>query len=198
MLGPHHCPPCQLHTVLVLAPFRQMQWLLLRLVPSLDTDTERCLPWHPSKDVNNMVTLSVPASVEELIGSWLIINFINQQVIVQRFLCACSIPLGDQIKCENRMLLAQLCPTLRNPMDCSPPRSPVHGISQARRLEWVDFPFSRGIILTQGSNPGLLHCRQILYLLSHQGSPIHSIGWAVRTYFLSLSSFYIEHLLSYC
>ena len=45
----------------------------------------------------------------------------------------------------------------------------VHGILQARILEWVAFPFSRGIFPTQGLNPGLLHCRQILYQLSHQG-----------------------------
>ena len=41
----------------------------------------------------------------------------------------------------------------------------VHGIFQARILEWVDISFSRG------SSPGLLHCRLILYQLSHQGSP---------------------------
>ena len=46
----------------------------------------------------------------------------------------------------------------------------VHGILQARILEWVAFPFSRGS--SQGSNPGLLHFRQILYQLSHKGSPI--------------------------
>ena len=33
--------------------------------------------------------------------------------------------------------VAQSCPTLRDPMDCSPPGSSVHGISQARVLEWV-------------------------------------------------------------
>ena len=48
----------------------------------------------------------------------------------------------------------------------------VHGILQARILEWVAFPFSRGIFPTQGSNPGLLHCQWILYQLSHQGNPI--------------------------
>ena len=32
----------------------------------------------------------------------------------------------------------------------------------------------QGIFLTQGSNPGLLHCRQILYCLSHQGSPVEN------------------------
>ena len=38
----------------------------------------------------------------------------------------------------------QLCLTLCNPMDCSPPGSSVHGILQARILEWVAIPFSRG------------------------------------------------------
>ena len=46
------------------------------------------------------------------------------------------------------------------------------GFSQARILEWVAISFSRGIFLTQGSNPHLLHCRWILYHLSHQGSLI--------------------------
>ena len=46
----------------------------------------------------------------------------------------------------------------------------VHGILQARILEWVAFPFSRGIFLTQGLNSGLLQCRQILYQLSYEGS----------------------------
>ena len=62
-------------------------------------------------------------------------------------------------------LVAQLCPTLCDPLDCSPPDSSVHGILQARILEWVAIPFSRGIFPTQGSNPGLLHCREILYHL---------------------------------
>jgi len=45
----------------------------------------------------------------------------------------------------------------------------VHGILQARILEWVAFPFSGGIFPTQGSNPGLQHCGQILYQLSMDG-----------------------------
>ena len=42
------------------------------------------------------------------------------------------------------LLVAQLCPTLCNPMYCSLPRSSVHVISQARILEWVAISFSRG------------------------------------------------------
>ena len=38
----------------------------------------------------------------------------------------------------------QSCLTLCDPMDCSPPESSVHGISQARILEWVAISFSRG------------------------------------------------------
>ena len=68
-----------------------------------------------------------------------------------------------------RAPVAQSCPTLSNPVDRSPPGSSVHGISQARILEWVAIPFSRGIFPTQGPNLGLLHCRQVLYRLNHQG-----------------------------
>ena len=62
-----------------------------------------------------------------------------------------------------------------------PPGSSVHGILQARILEWGAMPW--GIIPTQESNPGLLHCRQIPYHLSQQESPatamhmfIHSLN----------------------
>ena len=58
-----------------------------------------------------------------------------------------------------------------DPMVCSLPSSSVHGILCARILEWVAIPFSRGIFPIQGSNPGLLHCRHILYHLNYQGSP---------------------------
>ena len=42
------------------------------------------------------------------------------------------------------VLVPQLCPTLCDPMDCSPSSSSVHGILQARILEWVAIHFSRG------------------------------------------------------
>ena len=42
------------------------------------------------------------------------------------------------------VLVAQLCLILCDPMDCSPPGSSIHGISQARILEWVAVAFTRG------------------------------------------------------
>ena len=47
----------------------------------------------------------------------------------------------------------------------------VHGLLQARTLEWGAFPFSRGSSQLMGRNPGLPQCRQILYQLSYEGSP---------------------------
>ena len=65
--------------------------------------------------------------------------------------------------------VAQSCLTLRDSMDCSLPGSSVHGIFQARVLEWVVIPFSRG-----SSQPRDLTCVSciggwILYHLSHLG-----------------------------
>ena len=42
------------------------------------------------------------------------------------------------------VLVAQSCPTICDPIDCSPPGSSVPGILQARKLKWVVIPFSRG------------------------------------------------------
>ena len=52
--------------------------------------------------------------------------------------------------------LLQLCLNLCDSIDCSLPDSSVHGILQARILEWVATPSSRGIFPTQGSNLCLL------------------------------------------
>ena len=65
-----------------------------------------------------------------------------------------------------KVKVAQSCLTLCDPMDYT-----VRGILQARILEWIAFPFSRGSSQPRDSNPGLPHRRQILYQLSHQGSP---------------------------
>ena len=67
---------------------------------------------------------------------------------------------------------AQSCLTLCDARDGSPPGSSVHGLSQARMLEWVVLPFSRGF--AQPRDRTCVSCigRWILYHLSHQGSPV--------------------------
>jgi len=69
------------------------------------------------------------------------------------------------------MLVTQLCLTLCDPMGYSPPASTVHGILQARILEWVAMPFSTGSYWPRNWIQVSPHCKQILYHLSYQGSP---------------------------
>ena len=66
--------------------------------------------------------------------------------------------------------VAQSYPARCDPMDRTPPGSSVHGIPQARILEWVAMPFSRGSSRPRNRTPGLRHYRETFYHLSHQGS----------------------------
>ena len=82
--------------------------------------------------------------------------------------------------------VAQACPTLCGSIDYT-----VHGILQARTLEGVAFPFSRGSSQPRDQNPGLPRCRQIPYQLSHQGSLIfvkYQLVIGVWVYFWTLNS----------
>ena len=67
--------------------------------------------------------------------------------------------------------VAQSCLTLCNPMDCSLSGSSVRGDSPGKNTGVRYHALLQGIVPTQGWNPGLLHFRQILHHLSHQGSP---------------------------
>ena len=68
-------------------------------------------------------------------------------------------------------LVAQLCLALCDPIDCSPSGFSVHGDSSGKNTGVGCHAFLQGIFPTQELNPDLLHCRWILYHLSHQGSP---------------------------
>ena len=70
-----------------------------------------------------------------------------------------------------KVKVTQSCPTLRDPMGYT-----VYGILQARRLVLGNFSLLQEIFPTQGLNPGLLHCRRIIYQLSHMGSPRIEVG----------------------
>ena len=126
------------------------------------------------------------------------IIFIIFQLLGNSHIWHCYTPLytvTDVCVCSKSL---QTCPTLSHAMDCSLPGSFVHGIFQARILEWSSHALLQGIFLsqrsnplllhllhwqadslpqapgkptpTQGRNPGSPHCRQILQL-SHKGIP---------------------------
>ena len=77
-------------------------------------------------------------------------------------------------------LAAQSCPTLCDPMDCSPPGSSVHGVLQATILEWVAMPFSKGssqprdqtLSRDQTCLLSLLHWQACSLLLALPGHPL--------------------------
>ena len=87
---------------------------------------------------------------------------------------------------------AQSCPTLCDPMDCSPPDSSVHGILQARILEWVAISFSRGSSQPRDWTRVSCICRQMLYPLSHQGSPNRRLALLITWTYMSCFSIKVE------
>ena len=86
-------------------------------------------------------------------------------------------------------LVAQMCPTFCDPMDCSQSGYSVHGNSPGKNTGVGCHVLLQGIFSTQGSDPVLLHCRQILYHLSHQGSP-RILEWVASLYPFSRGSFW--------
>ena len=78
------------------------------------------------------------------------------------------------------------CPTLCNPMDCSPPGSSVHRISQARILEWVAISYSRDL-----PDPGTKHIH-VLCLLSLAGGFFISVPPWKPYYIASFHNFCTE------
>ena len=79
----------------------------------------------------------------------------------------------------------QPCLSLCNPKDCSPPGSSVHGILQAKILEWVAIPSSRGSSWPRDrTHFSYISCtgRQILYHQHHLGSPYIIYTYVIRTH----------------
>ena len=95
-----------------------------------------------------------------------------------------SLPLETHLESESEV--TQSCPTLCDPMHCSPPGSSIHGIFQARVLEWVAISFSRGY-----SQPRdwtwVSHIEgQTLYHLNHQGSHLEDLLNQIAEHLLTL------------
>ena len=74
-----------------------------------------------------------------------------------------------------KVLVAQSCLTLCDPLAVAFQAPLSMGFSSQEYWSGLPFP-PPGDLPTQGSNPGLLHCRQIFYYLSHQGSPNSDFG----------------------
>ena len=102
-------------------------------------------------------TVACQASLS-FISSWSLLKLMSTELYTYVYACV-------------RAKLLQSCRALCSPMDCSPPGSSVHGNSPGKNTTVGYHVLLQGIFPTQGLNPGLPHCRQILYQLSFQGSP---------------------------
>ena len=119
------------------------QWVLRSLKWPLTCRPEMMVhqgsPPHPAKSLQSRPTLcnpidgsppgsSVPGILQARILEWVAISF--------------STAWKWKVKVKSESKVAQSCPSLSDPMDCSPPGSSVHGILQARVLEWGAIAFS--------------------------------------------------------
>ena len=120
-------------------------------------------PHQLSRGFRGPSTLTLPAGRRELCTGW----------------SASASSLGAALSCPQITLGLetprgpgrQSSPTLYDPTDCSPPGSSVLGILQTKNTGVGCHVLLQEILLTQGWNLGLPHCRQTLYLLSYQESP---------------------------
>ena len=84
--------------------------------------------------------------------------------------------VGPGVRCVRARTL-QSCPTLCNPMDCSPPGSSVHGFLQARILEWVAMPSCRGSSQPRDwTHVSYISCTGRWVLYHHLGCPWCKVG----------------------
>ena len=88
-------------------------------------------------------------------------------------------------------LVAQVYLTLCHSIHCCLPGSSVHGDSPGKNTRVGCHALHQGIFPTQGSNPGLLHCRRILYRVSYQGSPLFQKGH--KNHIFQVSCYHLQY-----
>ena len=101
------------------------------------------------------------------------------------------LPIWDWKKSES--VSPQSCPALCDPMDCSPPGCSVHGLLQARILEWVAISFSRGSSQLRDQTQVSCLAGRFFNHLSHQGSP-----WNWQGHLCHSPTHFFTHLTNIC
>ena len=92
--------------------------------------------------------------------------------------------LLQYMKVKSESEVTQSCLTLRDPMDCSPPGSSVHGIFQTRVLEWGDIAFSAPFLQRHSK---LYHVRIAIICFISAFPNVHFSFWVCYTYIYRLS-----------
>ena len=120
--------------------------LLMRTLLAVHAQHPWNLIWEPCFIYSVIVVLTFPSHVWLFVAPWTVTHQASLRDSPGKntglgchFLLQC-------MKVKSEIEVAQSCPTLSDPMDCSPPGSSVHGIFQARGLEWDDTAFSDVLI----------------------------------------------------
>ena len=98
-----------------------------------------CLPYEVRIVIREVVTKK---GTQRASGAWATLSFLIW--VVFTVVCLLCEHLYNIYACVHAKLLQSYSTLCDPPMDCSPPGSSVHGILQARILEWIAMPFSRG------------------------------------------------------
>ena len=104
------------------------------------------------------------------------------------------------MKVESESEVSESCPTLSDPMDCSPPGSSIHEIFQARVLEWGAIAFSRNDCIEPDNLQSSPYLKTTLFCLAGLFSflaSIMSIGVILRYFELLLFPFYFMVTLTF-
>ena len=106
-------------------------------------------------------------------------------------------PLGHRTpnSLDTACVHAQLCPTLRDSMDSRPPGSSVHGISQARTLEWVVISSSKGPSQTSTIKPASHALAGGFFTIEPSGKPFSRLHVIIKIHFYPHMNKTIWHLL---
>ena len=189
----HTCSPGYQSVWIMCNMFHSISWMLLRWLDSITDSMDMSLSklWEIMKGrEGHGLTCSSPWGHKESDTTWWLNNIWLHRVLVaaheifschlqtlscdMRTLCcmwtlSCGVG-SSSLCCAVLCLVAKSCLTLCNTMDCSPPGFFVHGILQARILEWLPFPFLEDVP-DQGIKPWSLALQADSLPFELQGSP---------------------------
>ena len=148
------------------------------------SDMEKWLKAWLSLHLNNKFTM---------LPKWWFIKVKIQYLMHYRIMDFCA--TGSSVLC---LLCFVTQSDLCDPRNCSLPGSFVQGNTPGKNTRVGCHALPQGILPTQGLNPGLPHCRWILYWLSHQGSPLVVLLLSYFTHSLVLYHYYLNSWNNIC
>ena len=170
-------PTCERLNDFLNPDFAQVSWLFASFFPPL----YHCL-LHSDNQVPRTQHFEMLITMSAL--SWYLVRVSSELPILNHLVYSLrghTVSWGiweNETTSAALYLVAQSCLTLCNPMNHSPPGSSVHGASPGKNAGVGCHALLQGILPTHRLNSSLPHCRQILYHLSHQGSPTST--WTQR------------------